>query len=106
MALKVKEAEEELDRESYVEIQGETAWKWGSRAAATYEKLIKAKKEFKLGLWTMAEEYYHEAVEHAALVEDEASDLVKDIQKAVRPYQDKAFKNMESTFDQDLEEET
>lgn len=98
--LKVKEAEKELKEKSYREIQKETAWKWASRAAASYEQCVKVKKADKLVHWTIAEEFYHEAVEHAALVEGE-EDLLKSIREAVHPYMEKAAEIMSPSTDKE-----
>lgn len=91
MSLKVKEARKELEDKTYREIEVETAWKWASRAAAAYEKVKESGN--KLGAWSVAEEFYHEAVEHAALSEDEG-ELLKKIKKAVEPYQEQAAEVM------------
>lgn len=90
--IKLKEAKEELEKKTYREIQKSTAWTWASRAAASYDNCAKADKD-KLVLWTVAEEFYHEAIEHAALVEGE-EDLVKEVREAVSPYQEKAATSM------------
>lgn len=102
MGLNVKAAREELENNSYNDVQRQTAWKWASRASASYELVVSAPQERKIVTWTMAEEYYHEAVEHAALVNDGTYKLVSEIQKAVDPYQADAFINLESTLGQDM----
>jgi hypothetical protein len=91
--LKLKEAKKELEEKTYREVQEETAWKWASRAAASYQNCADAAKGNRLALWTIGEEFYHEALEHAALVEGE-DDLLKDIREAVHPYQEKAAESM------------
>lgn len=96
--LKLNEALQELENKTYRQIQKETAVKWASRAAAAYQNCSKAKKSEKLVLWTVAEEFYHEAIEHAALVEDE-EDLVKNVREAVHPYLDKAAESMDTDPD-------
>ncbi len=96
--LNVKEAKEELAKKSYKDIQIETAFKWGSRAAASYENQIDAKsKEEKLMLWTLGEEYYHEAIEHAALVDDKA-ELLAILDRKLAPYKKKALKDIEKNL--------
>lgn len=88
--LKIEEASKELEKKSYAEIQEETAWKWASRAAASYAKCCECDAGTKrLVLWTVGEEYYHEAVEHASLVATKEG-LVKEIRDAVGPYQEDA----------------
>jgi hypothetical protein len=91
--LKVDEASKELETKSYGQIQKETAWKWASRAAASYQNCSKAKHSEQLVLWTVGEEFYHEAIEHAALVESE-DDLPRKIREAVHPYQEDASWSM------------
>lgn len=103
--LKVDEALKELQSKSYRDIQKETAYKWGSRAAASYKMLLSTPQEHKLARWTMSEEYQHEALEHAALIEDGAGTLVQEIYTAIKPFQDAAFKNMEQTFGQASQDE-
>jgi hypothetical protein len=98
--LKLDEAVKEVKQKSYTEIQVETAWKWSSRACAMYIAVVEAPREQKLAFWTMSEEYAHEGIEHAALSGDNASVLLKEIQEAMKPYQDKAFNDMEATFGQ------
>jgi uncharacterized protein (DUF1015 family) len=93
--LKVDEASKELESKSYGQIQKETAWKWASRAAASFLSCKKAKKDEKLVFWTVAEEFYHEAIEHAALVESDES-LVKEVREAIHSYQEEAAESMGS----------
>jgi hypothetical protein len=85
--LKVDEAQAELKVKTYDQIQEETAWKWGSRAAACFQNVVSGQSD-KLAAWTLAEEYYHEAVEHAALSTNDA--LVRQIRDAISPFQEKA----------------
>jgi hypothetical protein len=60
----IKQARVELRTKSLVQIQTETAWTWASRAAAAYEYY----RASKITQWLLdAEEYAHEAIEHAAL---------------------------------------
>jgi len=49
--------------------------------------------EKKLICWTLAEEYYHEAIEHAALVEGKDG-LVRQVREAIHPFQEKAAISM------------
>lgn len=79
----VKAAQAELNTKRYDDIQRETACKWAGRAAASYQDLIDGRPE-KLTLWTLGQEYMHEALEHAALCGD--GSLVKDIKDAILPY--------------------
>lgn len=96
--LKVKDAEKELSEKTYKDIQTETAWKWASRAAASYDLQLASKsKREKLFLWTLGEEYYHEAIEHAALVDDKAK-LLKKLDEELAPYKKKATKDIEQSL--------
>jgi hypothetical protein len=68
MSLKINKAKEELKHKSYLEIQRETAWTWASRSAVSYELAIEEKDlHRKVSIFQVAEEYHHEAIEHAAL---------------------------------------
>ena len=65
--LNIKDAITELQEKSLDSIQRETAYKWASRAMAALE-LAHTNEQYLLDY----SEYQHEALEHAALVEDEA----------------------------------
>lgn len=83
---KIKEAMEEIAQKTYVQIQTETAWKWAARAAAAYEMLMLPETEKdKVDWWMEAEEYRHESLEHAALIEDNGN-LVQQVQKSLDKY--------------------
>lgn len=75
----VEKARRELKDRSYEEIQEDTAYTWGSRALAEAQNVITSTtiKE-KLRSWTLALEYYTEAVEHAASGRDGFLDKIKD----------------------------
>jgi hypothetical protein len=96
--LNLEEAQKELSEKNLQQIQTETAWKWGSRAAASYQNCLAAESLKKLALWSIAEEYYHEALEHAALVEGE--DVLSQLKKELNPYQEKAAQDMDQYFGQ------
>jgi len=100
--MKVNEAIQELKHKSFNDVQLETAYKWASRAAASYVLMIDAEVDKKLGFWTMAEDYYHEAIEHAALTVGNPAELVAKIQAAVAPYQEKASDHMDQILGQDV----
>lgn len=85
--LNLEQAQAELRQKNYDQIQEETAWVWGSRAAACFQNVLDGTKD-RLACWTLAEEYYHEAIEHAALSTNET--LVKEIRVAISSYQEKA----------------
>lgn len=65
----------ELKTKSIMDIQKETAYKWASRSIASY----------KLGNNKDAEEYRHEALEHAALVDDSGG-LLKEISSEINKF--------------------
>ena len=81
--LNLDKGEKDISEKSLAQIQKETAWTWASRAAACYEKLAKT------GDWkwkTDAEEYRHEAVEHAALIGDSHPHVLEEIHKSLEKY--------------------
>ena len=96
--LDVEKAKAELEQKSYEQVQISTAWTWGSRACACYQKVVESDPMAKLLWWTMGAEYHTESVEHASQSGDGAPELVKQIQEEIRAYQEKAFADMESTF--------
>lgn len=88
--LDVKAAIKELEVKSIEDIQRETAWKWASRACASFQKASEQKSLKAAVKWLMeAEEYKHEAVEHAALVEKEDGKLLKEVLHAINEFQKK-----------------
>lgn len=81
--LDLDKGDKDVSEKSLADIQRETAWTWASRAAACYEKLAKT------GDWkwkTDAEEYRHEAVEHAALIGDSHPHVLEEIHKSLEKY--------------------
>ena len=84
--LKIKEAKEELAKKSYRQIQEETSWTWSSRAAASYQNVLTASRDRKISTYLLAQEYHHEGIEHAALVETGASSLLSQVQRALAPH--------------------
>lgn len=62
----LEEARKEITSKTLDQIQRETAYKWASRALAAKEMFDQ--QQFMLDY----NEYLHEALEHAALVEDES----------------------------------
>lgn len=90
--LNLDKGEKDITEKSLADIQKETAWTWASRAAACYEKLAKT------GDWkwkTDAEEYRHEAVEHAALIGDSHPHVLEEIHKSLEKYRSVAQKEAE-----------
>jgi hypothetical protein len=91
--LDLDKAREELKNKSYGQLQTDTAWAWGSRACVSYENSIAVTGQEKLVFWSVAEELFHEALEHAALGID-GDMIVKAVRDAVYPYQEKAAASM------------
>jgi hypothetical protein len=90
--LNLEKGLKDIDSKTLPEIQEETAWTWASRAAACYEKL----KETGDWKWkTDAEEYRHEAVEHAALIGDTHPTVLQEIHDALEEYRVEAQKEAE-----------
>lgn len=90
--LDLKKGSKDITEKTLAEIQEDTAWTWASRAAACYEKL----KETGDWKWkTDAEEYRHEAVEHAALIGDTHPTVLQEIHDALEEYRKEAQKEAE-----------
>ena len=71
-ASELKTALAEVQEKSPEQIESDTAKKWAARALACYQLY----RETSLGVWLLrAEDYGHEAIEHAALVRDEGATL-------------------------------
>lgn len=96
--LKVEKAREELKDKSYLEIQKETAWKWASRSAASYDLAIEEKDiSRKVAVLSVAEEFHHEAIEHAALYED-GGGLLREVDKELEPYRERATADLHNSL--------
>jgi hypothetical protein len=96
--LKIREAKKELAEKSYRDIQESTAWTWASRGVASYQNVMIVSKDKKMAYYLLAEEYSHEAREHAALVEAGASSLLSQVQAAIVPHALKAWNHIEDEF--------
>lgn len=103
--LKIEESREELSKKTYHQIQKETAYRWASRACAAYEWVSDGNNKECIVSWTVAGEYFHEAIEHAALTENDAPTLLKEIQEAVEPYIQTASDYLDRKFKQDMSKE-
>lgn len=79
----------ELQQKTYAQIQEETAWTWASRACVSYQGSLVAELPQKLVLFALGEEYFHEAVEHAAL-NVSTPNLLQQVRDAVHPFQENA----------------
>lgn len=66
--LNVEKALGEVKDKTEVQINTETAWTWGSRAAACY-KLSNEEKEKKDAWIRLGDGYFHEALEHSILAD-------------------------------------
>jgi hypothetical protein len=94
--LNVPEALEELKVRNLDQIQTETAWKWASRAAASFENCVNSTDIKQVTCFAIGEEYFHEALEHAALVEGD--DVISQVKEALVPYQDMAAQAIDLAF--------
>lgn len=70
----LKSAAQEISKKTDSTIQIETALKWGARAVVCYRLYKKTKK---LKWLQRAEDYRHEAIEHASLADDGFETLKK-----------------------------
>lgn len=95
-SLNVNKALSEVKDKTVEQINTETAWNWGSRAAACYQLYREATSEEEKDKWSgLGDDYRHEALEHAALVEDEGK-LVGEVSRALAPFR-KASNSHEGT---------
>ena len=94
--LDIEKARKELSEKSLNDIQTQTAWTWASRAAASYQNSLDAKGKDRLLYWSIGEEYYHEALEHAALVDGTA--LISEVKEALSQYQEEASEALGKRF--------
>lgn len=91
--LDIKAAAEELKKSSFKDIHKATAWKWASRAAACYETVLLSDPKDFMRFMLMASDFIGEAREHSAEV---SSHLLDEINDAVNPHMQKAWKHVES----------
>lgn len=84
MAIDTKKAAEELGKFNLHQIQVTTAYTWASRAWVAYNNFNKSKD---VRWYNDAQEYFHEALEHAALAESKQKGLLKEIHDKVLPVQ-------------------
>jgi hypothetical protein len=99
--LNLQKAKEELKHKSYLEIQKDTAITWASRAAASYDLAIEEKDAHrKVAVFMVAEEYYHEAIEHAALFED-GGDLLSKVDLELEPFRERATADLHTSLNPD-----
>ncbi len=79
----IESARKEVLGKSHGQIEEETAWKWASRAIACFE-IYQATGVM---AWLKdSEDYYHEAIEHAAFADKSCGVL-----QAVRDWMDEAI---------------
>lgn len=83
----IEKADKEISAKPLHQIQKDTAYTWGSRGIAAYKKYLDTKK---LPWLFDGDEYYHESVEHAALVESKNPKVLKDVQKYVGAFRERA----------------
>jgi len=83
----IDKGQEDIEKDSLPEIQKKTAYTWAARAIACYHKLEET-GDLK---WKVdAEEYRHEALEHAALIGDTHPNVLEEIQKKIEESRSKA----------------
>ena len=88
----VNEAREEIRGKSHEDIQVDTALKWAARAYASYEIALSADLKIDQTGWLqVAEDYRHESLEHAALIEGNqlsvnTSALVRELMSELRDH--------------------
>jgi hypothetical protein len=96
--LNLDKAKQELKEKSYLEIQKQTSWTWASRAAASYDLAIEEKDTSrKVAVFMVAEEYHHEAIEHAALFED-GGKLLAELDKELEQYRERATADLHNSL--------
>ncbi len=91
--LNVEAAKEEILSKPFKVIQAETAYKWASRAAASYELVLTAADNDLMRLMIMASDFLGEAREHSSEVGPE---LLKAINDKVHPYMQAAWKHVDN----------
>ena len=82
----LEEAQREIGKKSRAEIEAETAWKWAARAAAAYVYYETGRTVRSNEHWLAdATDYYHEAIEHAALA-DHSGTLLREVRRWVHQF--------------------
>lgn len=94
--LDLEKARKELSEKNLNDIQKQTAMTWAARAAVSFENCLQSEGIRKVTCFAVGEEYLHEALEHAALVEGE--DVLSQIKQEVLPYQEKAAQDVDRMF--------
>jgi hypothetical protein len=90
----IKKAQKELEENGYESIQEKTAITWAGRAAWEAKLVLSAKNATeKIAYWTLALEYYTEAIEHAA---SGGSGFSDSLEKELDPCMDQAFDDLMS----------
>lgn len=79
----IKYAHAELANKTRKQIEEETAYRWAARAIAAFQLSVNSQQHER---WMRdAADYYHEAVEHAALA-DESGDLLRRVRQWVHQH--------------------
>lgn len=95
--LDLEKARQELSEKNLDQIQKETAITWASRAGVSFQNCLAAEDLLKaVTCFSIGQEYFHEALEHAALVEGE--DVLSALKQELMPYQEKAAEYIDNTF--------
>lgn len=95
----VEAARKELQEKSMEDIQIDTAKKWAARAHVAYEIAYwfgeEGDRDSAIGWFHVGEEYRHEALEHAALVDSkEGDDLLQSVRDLVSSLRDSAIESV------------
>lgn len=94
MGLDLNKARKELADKTLVEVHRETAWTWGSRAVVAFDAVpLTEDLKKRIKAWMLAQEYEHEALEHAALVDDGGL-LVGEVIRAIKAYKERAERSV------------
>lgn len=82
----VNAALKEIKTKSLKDIEYDTAWRWASRAIAALVLANQAQLDDERAKWLgLSRDFKHEALEHAALQEDNGT-LVKRVQEEIETY--------------------
>lgn len=86
MTSELEEARREIEAKSRSQIEEETAWKWAARAVAAYQNAHRlGGRNIANRLLRDATDYYHEAIEHAALA-DHDGDVLRTVRQWIHRY--------------------
>lgn len=94
----IEKAREELSEKGINQIQFETSLKWAARAVVAYENSVVADTASMALSWLeFGNEYAHEAMEHAALVEGIMKGFMTDMEETLNSIKNKAWESLISS---------